>query len=146
MAQPVNFNAAGNLTLTAASTLVAEITRLRHSFAAEIGRYRGSRRHVETHVHRRHSAPGNSWNIIDASAITGGFTTLDLSAAPALAAGQAYQVYQVNGGTNGKLLKLSVDEILVLQVHRTTGAVSIANIGTSRRLLKVIRFSPRVEL
>src|SRR5262249_26695062 len=81
-------------------------------------------------------AAGNSWNIIDAASITGGFTTLDLSAAPALPAGQSYQVSQVNGGTNGKLPKLTIEEILVLQVNRNSGAVAIANIGTSPKALE----------
>src|SRR3954471_5141644 len=131
----VNFSTTGNLTLSSASTLIDEITDaaahspLKSAGTASIS---GTLRPTFTGVT---PAAGNSWNIIDAANITGGFTTLDTSAAPTLPAGQSYQLSQVNGGTNGKLLKLTVDEILALQVNRTTGAVSIANIGTTAKSL-----------
>ena len=54
---------------------------------------------------------------------------------PSLSAGQSYQLVQANGGTNGKLLKLSIEEILTLQVNRSTGAVSISNVGTTSKSL-----------
>jgi len=132
----VNFSATGNLTLSSASTLNAEITSssthspLKSAGTASVA---GTLKPTFTGVT---PAAGNSWNLIDAVAITGGFTTVDLSGAPALAAGQSYQVSQVNGGTNGKLLKLSIDEILVLQVNRNSGAVAIANIGASPKALE----------
>lgn len=76
----VNFSASGNLTLSSASTLIAEITNaathspLKSAGTAAIA---GILKPTFTGVT---PAPGNSWNIVDASAITGGFTTLDLSA------------------------------------------------------------------
>jgi hypothetical protein len=131
----VNFSTTGNLTLTSASTLIAEITdAATHSPLKSAGTaaIAGTLKPTFTGVT---PVPGNSWNIIDATAITGGFTTIDVSAAPSLAAGQSYQLTQANGGTNGKLLKLSIEEILALQVNRTTGAISIANIGTTSKAL-----------
>jgi hypothetical protein len=131
----VNFSTTGNLTLSSASTLIDEITdAAAHSALKSAGTasISGTLRPTFTGVT---PTTGNSWNIIDAANITGGFTTLDTSAAPVLPAGQSYQLSQVNGGTNGKLLKLTVDEILALQVNRTTGAVSIANIGSTSKSL-----------
>jgi hypothetical protein len=71
---------------------------------------------------------GNKWNLIDAPAVTGQFT-LDASAAPALPFGQSYQFAAVPDGTsvNGVYGQLSVKQFLVLNVNRTTGAVSINN-------------------
>jgi hypothetical protein len=129
----VSFSATGNLTLSSASTLIDEITdSATHSPLKSAGTaaIAGTLKPTFTGVT---PVAGNSWNVIDAAAITGGFTTLDLSAAPTLAAGQSYQLSQANGGTNGKLLKLSIEEILALQVNRTTGAISIANIGTTSK-------------
>ena len=131
----VNFSIGGSLTLSGTSTLIAEIndaathSPLKSTGTAALG---GTFRPTFTGVT---PAAGNSWNIIDATAITGGFTTFDTSAAPALPAGQSYQLVQSNGGVNGKLLKLSVEEILTLQVNRTSGTVSISNIGSAAKSL-----------
>lgn len=131
----VNFSAGGNLTLSGTSTLIGEINdAATHSPLKSAGTAAIAGTFKPTFTGVTPTA-GNSWNIIDAAAITGGFTTLDLSTAPTLAAGQAFQMTQANGGTNGKLLKLSVEEILTLQVNRTSGTVSIANIGTTSKAL-----------
>jgi hypothetical protein len=109
----VNFGAAGTLTFTSASTLIADIRHptihspLKASGAAALS---GTFKPMFTGVT---PAPGNAWNIIDAASITGAFT-LDASAAPALPAGQAYQLSQADGGANGKLLRLSVVEMTFL--------------------------------
>jgi hypothetical protein len=132
----VNFSAGGNLTLSSASTLIGEIndaaahSPLKSAGTASIA---GTFRPTFTGVT---PTAGNSWNIIDAAAISGGFTTFDVSSAPSLPAGQSYQLIQANGGTNGKLLKLSIEEILVLLVNRTSGTISIANIGTTSKSLE----------
>ena len=72
---------------------------------------------------------GSTWNIIDALTINGNFS-LDTSAAPALPTGQAYAFKRTAGGTNGQLLQLTVEQLLTLRVHRSTGAASIINTGT----------------
>jgi hypothetical protein len=71
---------------------------------------------------------GNRWNLIDAPAITGQFT-IDASAAPVLPFGQIYQFATAADATsvNGVYGQLSVKQLLVLNVNRSTGAVSINN-------------------
>ena len=73
---------------------------------------------------------GNKWNLFDASAIFGSFT-IDKSAAPALSYGQIFQFVQKPDVTsvNGVFGQLTVEQRLVLDVNRTSGAVSI-NTGT----------------
>jgi hypothetical protein len=131
----VNFSAGGNLTLNSASMLIAEINdAAAHSPLKSAGTATLGGGFKPTFIGVTPNA-GNSWNIVDAASITGGFATVDLSTAPTLAAGRSYQLVQANGGTNGKLLKLSIEEILTLQVNRSTGAVSISNIGTTSKSL-----------
>jgi hypothetical protein len=129
----VNFSAGGNLTLNSTSMLIGEINdAAAHSTLKSAGTAALAGTFKPTFIGVTPVA-GNSWNIIDAVNITGGFTTVDLSAAPPLSTGLSYQLTQANGGTNGKLLKLGVEEILTLQVNRTLGTVSIANTGTTSK-------------
>lgn len=74
---------------------------------------------------------GSSWPVIDASIISGGFTSLDTSAAPALGAGQAYRLNRVSGGTYGEQIVLQVAQLLTLQVDRSTNNLTIRNQGGS---------------
>ncbi|BBO33821.1 PEP-CTERM sorting domain-containing protein [Lacipirellula parvula] len=71
---------------------------------------------------------GSSWNLIDASSFAGQFSSIDASAAPALPFGQVYEFNTVAGGgsTNGMYGRVSVAQKLVLNVNRSTGAVSMA--------------------
>ena len=70
---------------------------------------------------------GNKWNLIDAPAIGGAFAAIDVSAAPVLPFGQRYRFHAVPDVTsaNGVYGQLSVDQLLVLNVDRSTGATSI---------------------
>jgi hypothetical protein len=131
----VNFNASGNLTLGTTSVLIADIrsntahSALKSGGTATVG---GTFKPMFTGVT---PAAGNKWNIVDAAtAINGAFTTVDLSMAPALSAGLAYQVNQATSGTR-RLLQLEVAEVLTLQVNRVTGAVSIANPGAQSKTI-----------
>lgn len=72
---------------------------------------------------------GTTWNIVNARQVTGVFDTVNLPATP-LALGQVYNLRTQNGGL-GKLVQLAVEERLVLNVNRATGAVSISNPGTT---------------
>ena len=81
----VNFNAGGNLTLGGTSMLVGHINHaslhspLKATGTANLnGIFKVDFTGVTPTV-------GNTWNIIDAATINGNFTTLDTSAAPALA-------------------------------------------------------------
>jgi hypothetical protein len=74
---------------------------------------------------------GNSWNLFDARAVAGAFATINASSAPILPLGQVYAVRTANGGTNGKLVQLAVEQRLVINVNRNSGAVSLANTGAA---------------
>jgi hypothetical protein len=75
---------------------------------------------------------GNRWNLMDAPSFAGAFSTIDTSAAPALPTGQVYQFQGVDDPTSlhGQFGRLSIEQLLVLNVNRNTGAVSI-NTGTA---------------
>jgi PEP-CTERM motif len=128
----VNFSA-GSLTFQSADTFTSEITNsttqspLKTAGAANLG---GNLTVQFTGVS---PAFGQAYNLVDAGAILGNFANLSASgdvpvtgvAAPA--SGEAYRLHQVAGGTNGALLQLSRDKVLVLKVNRDTGIMSIDN-------------------
>jgi hypothetical protein len=105
----VTFSAAGDLSLSGTSILVPDIrSSTSHSplvteGTANVG---GTLKPMFTGV-----TPilGNHWTIIDAATAINGTFLLDLSVAPALPAGQSYEIMQVTDGTR-KLLQLSVAE------------------------------------
>jgi hypothetical protein len=77
-------------------------------------------------------AVGNSWNLVDATVVTGNFSNaaggiVTVEGEHAAELGSAYRVRTVSGGTNGSLLQLSLESLLVLRVNRDTGALSIVN-------------------
>ena len=127
----VNFSVGGSLTLSSQGTLVGKINHsslfspIKSTGTANVsGTFRPEFSGVTP-------TAGNSWSIIDATAINGNFTTLDTSAAPALVGAQVYRLKRTPGGVNGQLLQLVVSQVLTLQVHRVSGAVSIVNTGSS---------------
>ena len=73
---------------------------------------------------------GTTWDLFNARQVAGAFDTVDLSKAPPLALGQIYNLRTQSGGL-GRLVQLAVEERLVLNVNRTTHAVSISNPGTT---------------
>lgn len=73
---------------------------------------------------------GSSWDLFNARQVAGAFDTVNLSKAPPLALGQIYRLRTQPGGL-GNLVQLAVEERLVLNVNRTTHAVSISNPGTT---------------
>ena len=126
----VNFNVGGNLTMSSTSSLVGQINHaslfspIKSAGTANVnGAFRVEFSGVTP-------TAGNTWTIVDAATINGGFSSLDASAAPILPVGQTYRMKRATGG-NGQLLQLTVAQVLTLQVNRTTGAVSIANSGAS---------------
>lgn len=76
------------------------------------------------------ASPGSSWNLINAQTVNGAFSQVTLNNAPQLPVNQAYNLRTQSGGL-GKLVQLSVDEQLVLNVDRGTHIVSITNPGTT---------------
>jgi hypothetical protein len=75
---------------------------------------------------------GNRWNLIDAPSFAGAFSNIDTSTAPALPTGQVYRFEAVDdpSSVHGQFGRLSIEQLLVLNVNRSTGAVSI-NTGTA---------------
>ena len=78
---------------------------------------------------------GNKWNLITATTgVANNFTNLGVGneitvsglASPAPPIGSAYYLRTVNGG-NGKLVQLSYEGVLVLNVNRDTGELKITN-------------------
>lgn len=120
------FSAVGNATFEGNSTYVANITATTHSALSAGGSVAlgGTFRPQFTSFS---PAAGNKWNIVDAATISGTFNTLDLSAVPTPGAGTAYQLVQVAGGANGRLLQLQLNRLIQLTVNSDTGVVSISS-------------------
>ena len=74
---------------------------------------------------------GNSWNLLDTANVVSSFASVLPDAGVPMGLGQVLQTRTVNGGTNGKLVQLFVNQLAVLSVNRNTGAVSITNPGAA---------------
>jgi hypothetical protein len=73
---------------------------------------------------------GATWSLIESAAVVGNFTNAaNVSvmgvAAPVL--GETYRTHRVNGGAFGKKMELIHDRVLVLEVNRSNGSVSVRN-------------------
>jgi hypothetical protein len=123
----VNFSTL-SLTLQGQSQLTAQITGATHSplKSANPVTLGGTLRVEFTGVT---PAVGNTWNLFDSTSFTGAFASIDASAAPALPFGQVYAFRAVEsaGSVNGSFGQLTVEQQLVLNVNRGTGAMSINN-------------------
>jgi hypothetical protein len=73
-------------------------------------------------------APGSSWNLFDAGAVVGQFSQIKLSSG-SLGTGQRLRVVPTpdDGSMNGVYGKLQLDQLLVLEVNRDSGAMKIFN-------------------
>lgn len=69
---------------------------------------------------------GTSWSIIDATTTSGSFTNFDTSGLSALPLGQQLTLTTLAGGL-GTLVQLRLEQVLILNVNRVTGAVSMSN-------------------
>ena len=118
------FAAAGSVVFEPNSVYVADIIASTHTKLTTPGTVglNGTFRPQFTGVS---PAPGNRWDLIDASSIDGDFV-LDLSAVTA-PIGLAYQLAKVPGGANGRLLQLQYNVLLQLTVNADSKAVSISS-------------------
>lgn len=130
----VNFNAAGNLSLANTSTLVADIRNATNHSAlktdgnATVG---GTLRPMFTGFT---PAAGNRWRLIDAVGnVNQDFSAIDTSLV-SLPQGLALRTLPGMNGTRNTL-DLLVEEVLVLQVNRDTGAVTMANVGAASKTI-----------
>ncbi|MEX2307499.1 MAG: hypothetical protein WD738_07905 [Pirellulales bacterium] len=108
-------------------TLIAEITSANHSSISSTG---GAA--VDGQFRLEFSggfspSPGDTWDIVDATAIGGAFASIDLSAVPAPGPGTAYQFKTVAGGAHGQLLQLQLNTRLQLTVNTDNGAISLSS-------------------
>jgi hypothetical protein len=125
----VDFTAA-TLTFGSTSSLVDELTSSTHSALKATGTATLGGALAIQFDPGVTASPGSSWNLINAQTVTGAFSQLSLINAPQLPVNQAYNLRTQSGGL-GKLVQLSVDEQLVLNVDRGTHVVSITNPGTT---------------
>jgi hypothetical protein len=121
------FSAAGNVTFEGSSTLVAQITSTSHSPIQSAGAAAVDGGFKLEFGDGFMPSSGNAWSIVDATAISGTFDSIDLTAVPAPGPGRAYQFANVPGGTNGRLLQLKLNTLLQLTVNADTGAVSVSS-------------------
>lgn len=128
----VNFSSAGGITLQGTSILTDEITAATHSPLKSTGTVTlGGNLAVQ--FNGVTPAVNNSWNLVDATAINGNFAngtvggpiTVAGAATPAL--GSAYRLRKIAGGTNGQLLQVALETMLVLRVNRDTGELTVRN-------------------
>ncbi len=118
------FSVAGNVTFENNSTYVADITAATHTKLTTPGSVvlNGAFRPQFTGVS---PAPGNRWDLIDAGGFGGAFN-LDLSAVTP-GVGLAYQLANVPGGTNGRLLQLQYNALLQATINSDSNAVSFSS-------------------
>jgi hypothetical protein len=128
----VNFSSAGGVTLQGTSILTNEITAATHSPLKSAGTV-GLGGTLAVQFNGITPAVNNSWNLVDAANITGDFTNgtvggaIAVTGAPAPALGSAYRLRKIAGGTNGQLLQVALESMLVLRVNRNTGELTIRN-------------------
>lgn len=126
----VNFNASAGIAFQSTSVFIPEITGATHSPLKTAGTA-GLGGTLQVDFNGATPAAGSSWNLVDAAAISGSFTAILPDPAVPLGLGQVLAVRTVNGGTNGKLAQLVVNQLPVLSINRNTGAVAITNPGTA---------------
>jgi hypothetical protein len=73
--------------------------------------------------------PGNTWDIVDAATVTGGFSQITSNAS--LGPGLFFVQKTVAGGMHGTLAQVAVDANLILSVNRRTGQTAIKNLTSS---------------
>ena len=126
----VNFSATGGIAFQSTSVFIPEITGGTHSPLKTSGNA-GLGGTLQVDFNGVTPTGGSFWNLLDAASISGAFTAILPDPAVPLGLGQVLAVRTVNGGTNGKLGQLVLNQLPVLSINRNTGAVSITNPGSS---------------
>jgi hypothetical protein len=129
----VNFNSTGGVTFQTGGVLTHEITNAaNHSPVKSAGNVAlGGTLAVQ--FNGVTPVVNNAWNLVDAASISGNFANgaiggaIQVTGAPMPALGSAYRLRQAAGGTNGQLLQVALETMLVLRVNRDTGELSIRN-------------------
>jgi hypothetical protein len=129
----VSFNSSGagaGITFQGTSVLIPEITDTNHSVlktsgAALLG---GTLQADFTGVV---PAGNQSWDIVDAASVAGSFASVLPDPDTPLGTAQILNTRTVDGGNNGKLVQMFVQQLPMLTVNRDTGTVAITNPGTT---------------
>lgn len=123
----VDISATGNLSFQGSSTYIPEITSSSHSPIKAAGvAVLGGTLQVEFNGHT--PVAGESWDLVDAGSFTGAFTSVSLPPV-SLGIGEQFVFNTVSdpNSTNGQVARLSLEQILVLEVNRSLNTVSISN-------------------
>jgi len=127
----VNFSATGPITLggLASSRLIAEITGPDHSAlkTTDMASLDGT---LELNFNGYTPTATDTWNLVDAMSITGTFSNIVPDPDVALGSGTKFNVRTVAGG-NGQQAQLFLQQLLVLNVNRNSGEVTIKNPGNT---------------
>lgn len=129
----VNFSSTGGATFQTGGLLTHEITNAaNHSPVKSAGNV-GLGGTLAVQFNGVTPAVNNAWNLVDAASISGNFANaaiggaIQVTGAPTPALGSAYRLRRTAGGTNGQLLQVALETMLVLRVNRDTGELSIRN-------------------
>lgn len=130
----VNFSSSGpaaGITFQGTSTFIPEITAATHSALKTTGTATlGGTFQID--FNGVTPAGGNAWNLIDAATINGSFASIVPDPNVSVAGpGQELGFRIVNGGVNGRLAQLFVEQLPILVINRNTGAATITNPGAS---------------
>ena len=133
----VNFSDTGNVRLNSTNVYNAVITSATaHSPIKATGNViLGGNLNISFSGLATNPAVGQTWNLFDYGAGLGGSfanaafgADVNVTGLPqAVPLGAAFRLHQATGGTNGKLIQLVQDRILVLQVNRDTGELRVTN-------------------
>ncbi len=126
----VSFSATGPMTFAETSVLQEDISGTSHStlFTSGAATLDGA---LQVSFSGYTPTTSDSWDLVDAASITGGFASIELTGSTTLPTGKTLAVRTQAGGTNGTVAQLYLQQLLVLTVDRDSGAVSITNPGTS---------------
>jgi hypothetical protein len=78
---------------------------------------------------------GSTFNLFNAGVVAGSFDAIQVTPTSPLPLGQKWAVTAIPAGGGRQLAQLKLDEFLVLNVNRGTGAISINNPGTIAKAL-----------
>jgi hypothetical protein len=116
-------SAANNFNINANGVYVAGITGASHSVIS-VGGTANLSGALQANFSGVTPALGSTWTLFDADAVTGTFSSVEVTGATT-GPGRRYAVNTVAGGANGQLAQLSLTRVLALQVNRDTGEVRI---------------------
>jgi hypothetical protein len=124
----VNFNSAGSINLLPTSRYGVEITAagsptLRSTTGTAVDGV------LDVNFSGVTPAVGATWDLFDASAVTGSFDAINVTGTPAAGPGTRYAFRSIPAAQNRARGVLTLEQFLQLNVNRDTGAVSILNQG-----------------